>query len=183
MKWFALAGALLAAVVAFLVLRGSPPEPPVQATVAPVQPPVATTPPPGAHQAAVAARRHWVMAGAMVDARDPSRSQALIGVDGEPPRLLRTGDPIDTQWRLGPVRSDSATVVHASGERVDVPLTAGTPGAAPVATAAPSVPDKPLPGFTPGPMPAAVLAPGAAAERNRRFVQDRQNAAGSATTH
>ena len=122
------------------------------------------------------------MAGAMVDAADPSRSQALIGVDGDAPRLLRSGDAIDAQWRLASIRSASATVVHSGGERVEVPLTEGAPSASPavMASASAAVPDKPLPGFSLGTMPSAVLAPGAATERNRRFIQDRQNPASTA---
>ena len=181
MKWFALAGALLAAVVTFLVLRGSPPQLAVQsAAVAPLVP--AASPLPTSSKAMFAPRRRWLMAGAMVDARDPSRSQALIGVDGAAPRLLRSGEAIDAQWRLSSIRSDSATVVHSGGELVEIPLTEGTSSASPTVTAAASaaLPDKPLPGFTPGRMPSAVLAPGAATERNRRFVQDRQNAASTA---
>lgn len=192
MKWLALfAGAAVLALLVFLTRQPDKPQmadntgPPRPDAIAPANP----SPPATARPAApVAAERPQALALRGVLYRGPGndQSRALLSSGDAPATVFSLGQAVGEGWTLQSVAENHVMLAKGPAvARLDLseqarPATAQAPASGSTGSSA----EGPrMPGFVAGaPPPAAALTPERAAERNRAFLQARQQRAAGAAS-
>lgn len=179
--WLSLACGL-AALFAWLALRGGPAEAPpvamVRTTAAPAPIAAPATPAALPIAAPTGVRVHGVL-------QKGSQPQALMSIEGQPAHVFGVGDTVVRGWSLASVAADHVMLAQGDARaRLDVSYSVSAPPAVtpPADAAAQPVPvglrnrtlvkDDPLPGFVKTEAGSPVRQPNPAA--NRRFLEDHQ---------